>query len=493
LGEFEDAVAVKEATIMRKAGLVLVIFGSLSMLSIVSAVSTPEDGEWIPLIRQGMEGWQSNPGTWMNVGEATAAPDGLKRIDVKPGAGILVNGPDGNTQNLFSNLEHGDVEAKIEFMVPPGSNSGVYFQGRYEIQILDSWGVLEPGYGDCGGIYQRWKDDNGYEGHSPRVNASLKPGEWQTLDVVFHAPRFDAKGKKLKNAEFVKVLLNGKVLHENVEVTGPTRASAFDDEQPKGPLMIQGDHGPVALRKFEVRPLKDGEWIQLFNGKDLTGWTPKINGYDLGENYGETFRVEDGSLRVCYDQYKQFDERFGHLFYDGVFSNYKIRVEYRFIGDQVPGGPDWAFRNSGIMIHGQSPESMEKDQDFPVSIEVQTLGGRGEGKGERTTANLCTPGTNVVMNGDLFTPHCVNSNSKTYHGDQWVTVEIEVHGNGVIHHIIDGEVVLEYEKPQLDPKDPDAKHLIRDGNLMLSEGTISLQSESHPVEFRKVEILLLDE
>jgi 3-keto-disaccharide hydrolase len=237
----------------------------------------------------------------------------------------------------------------------------------------------------------------------------------------------------------------------------------------------------------------EGEWIQLFNGKDLEGWTPKIKGYDLGDNFGNTFRVGDGTLKVSYEKYDKFDERFGHLFYDGKFSHYLLRVEYRFVGDQVPGGPDWAFRNSGIMIHGQSPESMEKDQDFPVSIEVQTLGGRGEGQGERTTANLCTPGTNVVMDGELFTPHCVNSRSKTYHGDQWVAVEVEVHGNEFIHHIIDGEVVLEYEKPQLDPKDEYGKRLIKDGDLMLGQGTISLQSESHPVEYRKVELRVLEE
>ncbi|MCB9784905.1 MAG: DUF1080 domain-containing protein [Candidatus Omnitrophica bacterium] len=238
---------------------------------------------------------------------------------------------------------------------------------------------------------------------------------------------------------------------------------------------------------------EEGEWVQLFNGKDLEGWTPKIQGYPLGENFGNTFRVEDGILKVSYDHYDTFDERFGHLFYDGEFSNYILRVEYRFVGDQVPGGPGWAFRNSGVMFHGQSPESMEIDQDFPVSIEAQMLGGKGEGTGERTTANLCTPGTNVVMNGELFLPHCVNSTSKTYNGDQWVTMELEVHGNGVIHHLVDGEVVLEYEKPQLDERDEYGKKLIKDGNLMLSGGTISLQSESHPVEFRKVEIKLLDE
>jgi len=235
------------------------------------------------------------------------------------------------------------------------------------------------------------------------------------------------------------------------------------------------------------------EWIQLFNGKDLEGWTPKIRGYALGENYGNTFRVEDGVIKVSYDEYEEFDETFGHLFHEGEFSNYILRIEYRFTGDQAPGGPGWAFRNSGAMIHGQAPETMGIDQKFPVSIEAQFLGGPGEGEGERTTANLCTPGANVVMDGELFRPHCVNSTSKTYHGDQWVTVEIEVHGNGRILHRVNGEPVLEYEKPQLDDRDEDAKKLIKNGNLMLEKGTISLQSESHPIEFRKVEIKLLEE
>jgi Domain of Unknown Function (DUF1080) len=232
-------------------------------------------------------------------------------------------------------------------------------------------------------------------------------------------------------------------------------------------------------------------WTALFNGKDLDGWTPKIKGYAAGENFGDTFRVEDGVLKVSYDKYNKFDAKFGHLFYKAPFSHYRLRIEYRFVGQQCPGGPSWAFKNSGVMIHGQSPESMGKDQDFPVSIEVQFLGGNGRNK--RPTANVCTPGTNIVMDGKLITRHCTDSTSKTYHGDEWITVEVEVHGNGVIKHIVDGQTVLEYEKAQLDPNDADGRRLIEQagGEKMLDGGTISLQSESHPIEFRKVEILPL--
>ena len=234
---------------------------------------------------------------------------------------------------------------------------------------------------------------------------------------------------------------------------------------------------------------KQEKWIQLFNGKDLTGWKVKICGHELGDNFGNTFRVEDGLLKVGYDAYEKFDGKFGHIFYDKPLSNYRLRVEYRFVGKQVPGGPGWARRNSGIMIHGQSPESMGKSQKFPASIEVQLLGGLGSGK--RPTANLCTPGTNVVMDGKLVTRHVINSTAKTYHGDQWVTVEVEARGNSV-KHVVEGETVLAYTDPQLDEKDGDARKLMEAGQKkMLTGGSISLQSESHPVEFRKVEMLKL--
>jgi hypothetical protein len=232
------------------------------------------------------------------------------------------------------------------------------------------------------------------------------------------------------------------------------------------------------------------EWIQLFNGKDLKDWDLKINGYDLNDNFGNTFRVENGFLKVAYDKYDAFNSRFGHIFYREKFSYYLIAVEYRFVGEQATGGPNWALRNSGIMVHSQAAKSMLKQQDFPISIEVQLLGGTG--KGERTTANLCTPGTNVEMGGKLITQHCINSSSKTYDGEQWVRAEVEVLGDTKVTHKVEGQTVLTYEKPQIgggsvNNFDVEVK---KDGTL-LSEGYISLQSESHPVEFRKVELLNL--
>ena len=236
------------------------------------------------------------------------------------------------------------------------------------------------------------------------------------------------------------------------------------------------------------------EWLQLFNGRDLADWTIKFAHHDLGENYNGTFRVEDGLLEVRYDKWTTFNGEFGHIFYKQPFSYYLLAAEYRFVGEQLPaaGTIAWAKRNNGLMIHSLDPKTMMKDQDFPISIEVQLLGGLSDGK-PRSTANLCTPGTNVVMNGKLFTPHCTSSTSKTYDGDQWVRVEVLVHGDELVRHMIDGQTVLEYTKPQIgggnaSPTDPAVK---KDGTP-LTGGYIALQAETAPTDFRKVELLNLE-
>ncbi len=233
--------------------------------------------------------------------------------------------------------------------------------------------------------------------------------------------------------------------------------------------------------------------ISLFNGKDIKDWTPKIRLHEVGENYGNTFRVEDGLLKVRYDQYDDFNQQYGHLAYNKPYGYYVLRVEYRFVGDQAKGGEGWAWRNSGAMLHGQKPQTMLKNQDFPISIEAQFLGGDTNLNSIRTTSNLCTPGTNVFYNNKLFTPHCVNSTSKTYHGDQWVTADFVVLGDSVVQHIINGNVVLEYYKPQIGAGnvsefDPAVK---KDGQPLTS-GYIYIQSESHPIDFRKVELYDLE-
>ena len=260
-----------------------------------------------------------------------------------------------------------------------------------------------------------------------------------------------------------------------------------------GALLAAGPSAPAAQAVPGADP-KD--WIQLFNGRDLSGWTPKFSHHDLGENYNDTFRVEEGLLKVRYDKWTSWNGDFGHMFYKDPFSYYVIAAEYRFVGDQLAPAAAanlaWAKRNNGLMLFCPDPKTMTKDQSFPISIEMQLLGGLGDGK-PRTTANLCTPGTNVWMNGKLHTPHCTNSTSKTYDGDQWVRVEVIVHGAELIRHTIDGQTVLEYSKPEIggggaDPADPKVKI---DGTP-LSGGYISIQAETAPTDFRKIELLNLE-
>lgn len=232
------------------------------------------------------------------------------------------------------------------------------------------------------------------------------------------------------------------------------------------------------------------QWIQLFNGKNLSDWVIKIKDHPLNDNYGNTFRVEDGLLKVRYDAYDSFKQQYGHIYYKKPFSYYLLVVEYRFVGDQAKGGEDWAYRNSGAMLHCQPPQTIPLDQDFPISLEMQLLGGNG--KDPRPTGNLCTPGTNVVLNGNLYTTHCANSTSKTYHGDQWVRAEALVLGDSLIRHIVEGDTVITYQQPQYDGRDKWVQKAgYKDGGL-ISSGYISLQSESHPVEFRKAMLFDLE-
>ncbi|MBD0832946.1 3-keto-disaccharide hydrolase [Aestuariibaculum sediminum] len=247
----------------------------------------------------------------------------------------------------------------------------------------------------------------------------------------------------------------------------------------------------VSITNCHYKPKQQiNKWQPLFNGKDLNDWIVKIKGYPLGENYNNTFIVEDGVMKVNYKVYDSFNNAFGHIYYKTPFSNYKFRMQYRFTGEQLQGGAGWAKRNSGVMIHCEDPKNIGIDQDFPVSIEVQLLGGLDAG--ERPTGNLCTPGTHVVIDNSLYTPHCINSSSQTYNGDQWVTVEIEVRNDSIIKHFINGEKVLSYTKPQIGGAvDYNKNYWNALKNTPLKKGYISLQSESHPVEFKNIELLEL--
>lgn len=246
-------------------------------------------------------------------------------------------------------------------------------------------------------------------------------------------------------------------------------------------------------------PNIEENWLSLFNGKDLDGWDIKFSGHEINDNYNNTFQVEDGMIRVVYDEYEKFDDKYGHMYYEKPFSYYKIRFDYRFLGEQTPGGKSWNVRNSGIMLHSQSAKSNDLHQDFPVSIEIQLLGGLG--KGPRTTGNLCTPGTQVVFNDKLDSTHCISSNSKTYDGDRWVHVEAIILADQSITHIVEKDTVLVYEAPQITTsyKDEDwdrygvtsKDYWKKMSGKLLSEGYIAIQAESHAIDFKNIELLNL--
>ena len=248
---------------------------------------------------------------------------------------------------------------------------------------------------------------------------------------------------------------------------------------------------PTSCAAAAGKPAQEGEWIQLFNGRDIKDWIVKLNHHALNENYGNTFRVEDGLLKVRYDQYGEFGDRFGHLFYKQPFSHYRLAVEYRFVGNLQRGAPDYAVLNSGVMLHSQDPKTILLDQNWPISIEFQFLAGLPDGK-PRATGCVCTPGTHVVYNGKLTEAHIIQSSADTYPPGEWVRAEAIVHGNESIVHIVNGRKVLEYTHPQVgggvasgyDPA------MFQEGRA-LSEGFIALQSEGQPVDFRKVEIKVL--
>ncbi|MCF0071739.1 DUF1080 domain-containing protein [Dyadobacter sp. CY261] len=243
------------------------------------------------------------------------------------------------------------------------------------------------------------------------------------------------------------------------------------------------------------------EWQSLFNGKDLTGWDVKIAGHKVNDNYKNTFLVEDNMIRVNYKEYDKFTTEYGHMYYNKPYSHYKIRLQYRFTGNQVPGGASWNVRNSGIMVHSQSAASLGLDQDFPISLEMQYLGGLNAG--ERNTGNLCTPGTIVDIDGKLAEAHCINSSSKTYNGDQWVDAEAIVLGDSIIYHMIGGDTVLVYTNPRIGGGYVGKTHTFKDGKVgnetewikkdgtKLGSGYIALQAESHPIDFRNIELLNL--
>jgi hypothetical protein len=239
-------------------------------------------------------------------------------------------------------------------------------------------------------------------------------------------------------------------------------------------------------------PAPAGNWISLFNGRNLDGWAVKIAGQDFNDNYRDTFRVEDGLLKVSYRQYDKFGGRFGSLFYQKKFSHYWIRAEYRFVGSLAPGAPRWAFKNSGLQLHSQAPETMRKEQEWPVSVEFDIVGGRMVGS--RPTGDVCRNGTNVSVNGVPLQDQCSKVGEVTIRDDAWTTALAEVDGGRRVRQIVNGALVVEYADLKLDETNADARRLESLGaDNALTSGYISIQSNGHPIEFRRIEVLPLDD
>jgi hypothetical protein len=234
------------------------------------------------------------------------------------------------------------------------------------------------------------------------------------------------------------------------------------------------------------------KWRSIFDGKTLDGWTPKIVGYAAGDNFAQTFSVRDGAIRVSYAGYDRFNFRFGHLFYRVPLKSYRLRLKYRIIeGGEVEGAPKWSRSNSGVMFYAQSPQSMAREQWFPASVEFQLLGREGRDNTLEPTGSVCTPGTNITIDGGRLKTHCATSIGPVVPNDSWTDLELEVRANGQVIHRINGVEVLRYNGVELDLADLTAEPLIaaQNGSLTLSSGYIALQSEGQPVEFKDIAVL----
>ena len=431
-----------------------------SLLLICIFTSITLGNEWVSLFNgKNLDGWTKRGG------EAT--------FKVENDAIAGLNGPGHNTF-LCSDKTYSDFELEFDVKLFSPLNSGVQIRsesfthgnnGNKSEVIRGPQVEIEQGPAEAGYIYGEQAGGWMTPGDKLIPHDAFKNNDWNHYRIV-------ARGAR------IQTYINGKQISDLVhEKNFKAHPKGFIGLQVHAINAPAGSH-KVAWKNIQIRETDTKGWDVLFNGKDLSGWTPKVKGYKLGENPGNIFRVQDGVIKVSYDKFDKFTDQFGHLFFEQPFSSYIFRMEYRFVGKQTPGGPGWAYKNSGIMIHGQTPESMKVDQDFPTSIEVQLLGA-DEGQ-VRQTGNLCSPDTKYEKDGKVVTDHCVSSTSESYTGEQWVQVEIHVDGSKEIVHLINGREVMRYQKPQLD------------NGTLLDSGSISLQAESHGCEFRNIEIKPID-
>ena len=410
--------------------------------------------------------------------------DGNATFEVKDG---VITGttavPSPNTF-LATKAEYGDFELKFEVKVADQLNSGVQIRSRSRTEPEGRFPVgrfygpqveIEAGPGQAGYIYGE-ATGRGWLSPEPRskdpaVNQHnlFKNGEWNRYRIIAQGPR-------------IRTFVNGRPVADLAD-------AEIYKTHPKGHIGLQVHTiNPklhpmqVSWRNLRIRELPPAQasngWINLFNGKDLAGWIVKVKGFKAGENPWNLFRVEDGLLTVSYDDFPvPFKDQFGHIFIDRPFTNYHFRCDYRFAGEQVEGGPAWAWANNGAMLSGQDPRTMEVGQKFPDSLEFQFLG--QDKTGVRPTGSICTPGTYIDVNGETVKKHVIKSACPAPPPGEWVRAEAIVK-DGTIKHIINGKTVIEYTNPRHDDGAP------------VTHGWISLQAESHPCQFRNIQIQVLD-
>lgn len=431
---------------------------------------------------------------WSLAGGVTAV-EGEKALAVTSGNSILYNGVKyQRAPYLYTQDEFRDVALSIQFMVPKGSNAGVYFFGRYEIQIFDSYGREKVKYSDLGGVYQRWRDLKegeekgtvkwrGYEGAAPWVNAAKAPGEWQQMDIVFRAPRFDATGKKIENARFVSVHVNGQQVQENVEVTGPTRAAPQSGDVAKGPIAIQGDHGPVAIRSMRVTPLNLDDCTAF-----AENWEPLFKGNGADANYRKfivqhmeteditdldklmTYDAAANELRVLYD-WEHDAAPYAMLLTKDTYSSYDLKFEYKW-GERTFKPRAEHKRDAGVLIHVHDPVENTK---WSKSLECQVQ--------ESDTGDFIMIGCQATPLDKAGQPQDPGSRRRyyrtfrkygLYETDGWNAVLVKVREDGARFYV-NGHLVNEFIKPEL-----------RDPPVPLTEGFIGLQAEGAELTYRNI-------
>lgn len=425
-----------------------------------------------------IDDFQQARGEWFEASAVVLDSTDNKLFRFEAGEGVLVNGPTGKTAHLVSNQSFGDVELHLEFLLPKGSNSGIYLQSRYEVQIFDSYGKKEPQHSDCGGIYERWDaskpaGEQGYEGIAPRANACLPLGQWQSFDIIFRAPRFDASGRKTRNAMFEKIALNGIIIHQNKEVTGATREGEEGPEVAMAPLMLQGDHGRVAFRNIRIRTLdtvqdpKPNEWVDLFNKtSDGPDYDFVVHGDATQAEADAMFQYQGGELKVMYD-WDEIAAPYAMAVTKRTFSSYDLKLEFKW-GERRFEPRRTRKRDAGLLYHCQVGTYA-----WPPSLEYQIQEGDC---GDLWSILNCR--CDVLKDGEISTIKVADYSRSVKWADTeregWNEILLEVRGDKAKYYL-NGTLVNEVVNA-------------RYGGLTTKSGFIGLQAEYAELTYRNIKI-----